>query len=442
MRMDASDAQLLHRYLRENSEAAFADLVRRHFDLVYSAATRQVAGDAELARDVAQTVFADLARKAKSLADRSSLTGWLYTSTHFAAAKMVRGEQRRRVREQKAVAMQETTSSTEPSWEQIRPTIDEAMHELTEQERDAVLLRFFEGCEFRVVGEALGVSEEAARKRVDRALEKLRAILVQHGLTSTSASLAVALSSNAVSVAPAGLAISIGGAALATVAAASPLPAIVNAMTMSKSIVAGVSALVLAGVVTPVLLQQRAIQRLRADNFRAQTELASLRETRVNGDGVSQTEVDAAELERLRGEHRELLRLRGEVALLRQQAQAAAPKGSIPDATALIQQDAQGQPAPFADLTKEAIPSRYRFIETDQQGRVLKDAVVTLHADGSFTNPDGERGGAYKWTLNPQGLMLAWRTGIMLFNKVAAPGVYVAAKENNQTVRIEKIGPP
>src|SRR5687767_11070241 len=106
MGVNATDAQLLERYLAEKSESAFTDLVRRHFDLGYSAAARQVAGDAELARDVAQTVFADLARKAPSLAERSSLSGWLYTSTHFAAAKMVRSEQRRRAREQQAVSMQ------------------------------------------------------------------------------------------------------------------------------------------------------------------------------------------------------------------------------------------------------------------------------------------------------------------------------------------------
>jgi RNA polymerase sigma factor (sigma-70 family) len=436
--MNASDAQLLQRYLRDNSETAFADLVHRHFELVYSAATRQVAGDAELARDVAQTVFADLARKARSLANRHSLAGWLYTSTHFAAAKMVRGEQRRRAREQQAIAMQQITSSAEAGWEQLSPAIDQAMHELEEQEREALLLRFFKGCEFRAVGEAFGLSEDAARKRVERSLDKLRAILGRRGLTSTSASLAVALSVNAVSAAPVGLATTIGGTAFATIVTSNPLSAILNAMSMSKATVASVSAVVLVAIVTPILFQQRAIRRLRDDNARAQTELASLREAQQNQSPAGQAEVDAAELERLRGEHRELLRLRGEVGLLRQQAKGLAANDPRPDAVT-AQPASYDPPAPFAEVSKETIPSRYRFIETDEQGKVIKDATVTLHKDGSFTNPEGERGGAYKWHLHPQGLMLSWRTGIMLFSKVAAPGVYLAVKENNYTVRIEKI---
>src|ERR1700761_6987132 len=108
-----SDSQLLAAFARTNSEDAFAELVRRHVNLVYSAALRQVNGDAHLAQDVAQTVFADLARKAQSLSRRESLAGWLYTSAHFAAAKAVRGETRRRDREEKF--MREPTNETAPN---------------------------------------------------------------------------------------------------------------------------------------------------------------------------------------------------------------------------------------------------------------------------------------------------------------------------------------
>jgi hypothetical protein len=197
------------------------------------------------------------------------------------------------------------------------------------------------------------------------------------------------------------------------------------------------STLVLAGIVTPIILQQRTIQRLRTEKTRALEEVAALRDARPAQNPVlSQIEIDAAELERLRGEHAELLRLRGEVSLLRQQTIGA--KGSAVKAAGAINQPAENQTPPFAEVTKEIIPSGYRFIEVDEQGKVIKSGMVTLHADGSFTNPEGERGGAYKWQLHPQGLMLAWRSGIMLFNKVAAPGVYVATKENNQTVRLER----
>ena len=437
--MNASDAQLLQRYVKENSEAAFADLVKRHFDLVYSAATRQVAGDSDLARDIAQTVFADLARKARSLADRNSLAGWLYTSTHYAAAKVVRGERRRRAREEQAVAMHQITASAGPDWDQLSSTIDRAMQELEEQEREALLLRFFKGCEFRSVGEALGVSEDAARKRVERTLEKLRNILGRHGLTSTAGSLAAVLSANAVSAAPAGLATSISATAVATTGASTSLSTVLNAISASRTTVSALSAVALVAVVTPMVLQQRTIRSLRDENVRMHAQLAKLNEAQANAAPATQADVDAAELERLRGDHRELLRLRSEVGLLRQQAKGATANGGAPTATGNQQRDQEPAP-PFASVSKEMIPSRYRFIEADDQGRIIKDAVVTLHQDGSFTNPDGERGGSYKWHLDRQGLMLSWRTGIMLFSKVAAPGVYLAVKENNYTVRIEKIG--
>jgi RNA polymerase sigma factor (sigma-70 family) len=179
------DPELLREFARINSEAAFAELVKRHVNLIYSAALRQVNGDEHLAKDVAQTVFTDLARKASSLSRRESLTGWLYTSAHFAAAKIVRGENRRRDREEKFMRESENSgmgvppvqSANEMEWEKIRPALDDAMHELKETDREAVLLRYFENRQFAEVGAKLGLNENAARMRVERALEKLRAIL-------------------------------------------------------------------------------------------------------------------------------------------------------------------------------------------------------------------------------------------------------------------------
>jgi RNA polymerase sigma factor (sigma-70 family) len=162
------DGQLLGRYAEAGSESAFSEIVSRHIDLVYSTALRQVGGDAHLAQDVAQTVFADLARKARTVSYEGVLTGWLYQATRYAASKVVRTERRRSTREQEAVAMQEVTS--DESWEQLRPVLDEAMGSLGAKDRDAVLLRYFERKELRAVGDALGTSEEAARKRVARDL--------------------------------------------------------------------------------------------------------------------------------------------------------------------------------------------------------------------------------------------------------------------------------
>jgi len=217
--MIEDDDELLGRYAREGAEEAFAEIVRRHVDLVYSAALRRVGGDAHRAKDVAQLVFTDLARKAGSLAGRPVLAGWLFTATRFAAGKIVRGEQRRRLREQEAAMMDEVLGNAEgddtrAEWERLRPVIDVAMCALAERDREAVLLRFFENRGLAEIGARLGLNENAARMRVERALEKLRAGLARRGVTSTSTALGVALANQAVAAAPVGLAGSMGAAAI------------------------------------------------------------------------------------------------------------------------------------------------------------------------------------------------------------------------------------
>lgn len=215
------DAELLRRYVAGKSEEAFAALVRRHLDLVYATALRQLAGDTHLAQDVAQTVFTALARKAPALAGRATVAGWLYLSAQHAAAQAVRGEQRRRAREQEASTMPDLSSSSDAAtdWGRVRPVLDAALRDLGETDREAVLLRFFERRPFAEIGAALRVGEDAARMRVDRALEKLRVLLARRGVTSTAAALGAVLSNEAVLAAPAGLASAIAGSAFATGAA-------------------------------------------------------------------------------------------------------------------------------------------------------------------------------------------------------------------------------
>ncbi|MEO6567660.1 MAG: sigma-70 family RNA polymerase sigma factor [Opitutaceae bacterium] len=211
------DSELLRRYAADRSEAAFGELVRRHLSPVYAFALRQVGGDAHLAQDVAQMVFTALARKASSLTGRQTLGGWLYRTTHFAARDVVRTERRRRTREQEAQIMHESAHSADETvdWEKLHPVLDQTMNELSEEDRDAVWLRFFEGRTFAEVGARLRLTENAARMRVERALDKLHGLLARRGVTSTAAALGFALGSQATIAAPAGLAASVTGTALA-----------------------------------------------------------------------------------------------------------------------------------------------------------------------------------------------------------------------------------
>jgi RNA polymerase sigma factor (sigma-70 family) len=206
--MNMTDGELLRGYVRDRSETAFAELVKRHINLVFSAALRQLNGDAHLAEDITQSVFADLACKAGKLITHTSLAGWLYTSTRFLAANARRGEQRRITREQEAYAMNAILSQMEPqpNWSQLNPVLDEAMHQLSEGEREAVLLRHFQNHSYAEIGGKIGLTENAARMRVERALEKLHGILTKRGVALTVTALAALLSANAVSAAPAYLA--------------------------------------------------------------------------------------------------------------------------------------------------------------------------------------------------------------------------------------------
>lgn len=215
--MNASDSELLQQFVRDGSESAFTELVRRHVDLVFSAALRQVGPDPQTAEEVAQTVFTDLARKARQLGPHPTLTGWLYTSTRLAAAQHRRTESRRLARENAAHSMSQLLSSEapEPDWNQLRSVLDEAMHDLNEADREAVLLRFFEKRPLAEIGARLGLSENTARMRVERALDKLHAALAKRGITSTAAALSLALSAHAVTAAPAGMVERIGSTARA-----------------------------------------------------------------------------------------------------------------------------------------------------------------------------------------------------------------------------------
>ena len=258
---DAPDARLLDDFVRSGSESAFAELVRRHLDLVYSVALRHAA-NSHHAQEISQAVFLILARKASSLGSKVVLTGWLYHTARLTAANFQRAEIRRVRREQEAY-MQSTLDQppSDAAWRELSPLLDEAMAGLRTEDRDAIVLRFFENRNLHEVGAVLGVEERAAQKRVLRALEKLRGFFTRRGVALSATVLAGLVSAHSVQAAPAGLAKSISAIALAKGAAASGstltlVKGVLKIMAWTKikiALVVGVGFLVAAGTTTAVV---------------------------------------------------------------------------------------------------------------------------------------------------------------------------------------------
>jgi uncharacterized protein (TIGR03435 family) len=217
---ELDDFALLRAYVERGSEESFAELVARHVNKVYSVALRQT-GDPGNAEEITQAVFVILARKAAHLGPRVVISGWLYQTARWTSLTFLRGAVRRRERE-KEVCMQTEPSETESElWAEIAPLLDTAMGSLGENDRQAVVLRFFDGKSLKDVGTALGTNEESAKKRVARALEKLRKFLAKRGANSTTAVIGQVIAANAVQAAPAELAKSASALAFAKGAAAS-----------------------------------------------------------------------------------------------------------------------------------------------------------------------------------------------------------------------------
>jgi RNA polymerase sigma factor (sigma-70 family) len=259
----SDDLTLLREYARRNSEEAFTALVSRHVNLVYSVALRQVR-DPHLAEEITQVVFIILARKAGSLDSKTILPGWLCRTARYASANALTVQRRRQRREQEA-HMQSILNESEPdAWPQIAPLLDMAMGRLGQKDHDAVVLRFFEGRNFKKVGAALGASEDAAKMRVNRALGKLRTFFTKRSVSSTTAIIAGAISANSIQATPVALAKSVTAVAVAkgSIAAASTLTLVkgtMKIMTWLKikfAVVVGISVIVVITVSTIVVAQQ------------------------------------------------------------------------------------------------------------------------------------------------------------------------------------------
>jgi len=266
--IDKSDRELLRAYVDEGSEAAFNEFARRHIDYVYSAAARMVV-DRHFAEDITQRVFSAAARHARKLCHRSIHSGWLHRTTRNFAVMTIRAEERRRARENKAATMLDLDSGSNSLWDAMGPHLDHALDSLRAKDREILLLKFFDRKTARDIGSLLGATEEAAQKRITRALDRLRHALAARGVAVPAAALATTLALQAVQAAPAVLLPTVSATAAATTLGHTTV-GLLELMTMAKTKTTIVAAFAIAAVTTPVILQHQ-------ENTRLRQELAALR---------------------------------------------------------------------------------------------------------------------------------------------------------------------
>ena len=374
------DRQLLREYATKGSETAFAGLVQRHVNFVYSAALRQLNGDAHLAADATQLVFSDLARKAGSLLQHRVLAALLFTSTRYATAKLVRTERRRQAREAKSQLMEQLNhdASAPVDWPRVRPVLDEVLGELSESDREAILLRFFEGRDYASVGAKLNLTDNTVRMRVDRALEKLRRLLERRGVKSTVSALGLALADQAVVAAPAGLAASVSGSAFLSGGAAAASGGVLTTVLAGAGSLPAAVAVVLLGGAGVVWHQQ--------ENAALRAELAALRG-------------NAPSIGALRSEHARLAATAAEVAMLRRddaelanlRDEAAALQAAMREAATPARTEATSVTGTIFDLQQLDQTPQARFQSSPQyppemraagiKGEVVVDFVVDVNGD-------------------------------------------------------------
>ena len=384
-----NDAELLRHYTERGSEDAFAELVRRHVRLVYTGALRRTGGDCHLAADVSQTVFINLARNAHSLRSHPALAGWLFTATRNAAINARIVEQRRGQRELEALTMHdintEPNQTTDP--DQLRPVLYEFLDSLPEQDRAAVLLRFFAGRTFADIGQQLHLTEEATRKRVDRALERLYSAFSRRGITSTAAVVTAAMTAEAAVIVPAELAGAISSAVAAGTGTGAAISVVTAFTSMSKIKLAVVGGVLVAGVGALGLKFQdaRILQNQVRSLSREAGQLATLRKQNetLNQQLAGMMDV-AADAERTR--------LRDQIAVLKGRLAAAAmqPAAGFDERkmrpVSEMKHVGFGSPeAAFETISWSQIQDRETMLRTFAQSFRF-DAATKRKADAFFAN--------------------------------------------------------
>ena len=298
----------------------------------------------DLAGDIAQGVFTDLARKARQVAEQmssgNSLAGWLHRSTRYAALNHWRDTRRRLANERQAMEQLLINSQSAPDWERIRPMLDEGLDSLAEEDREALLLRYFKNQDFRAVGLALGISDDTAQKRVSRAMERLREFFSKRNVTIGASGLVGLISANAVQAAPVGLTAAISAAAIVSGTAVSTSTAIaatkIIAMTTLQKTLMPAAFAVVAGA---GIYEARQALQLREQNQalqQQQTPLAGQLQQlrRERDDATNRLAALTDELARVKKNPSEVLKLRGEMGALRQEKAAADSQSAASKAVA------------------------------------------------------------------------------------------------------------
>ncbi len=341
--MTANDLELLGQFAREQSQDAFTELVNRHLNLVYSAALRQVRSPHQ-AEEVSQAVFTNLARNAQKLAPDTILSAWLYRVTRHAAIDLVRSEARRQAREQISVEMS-AMNQNPADWMQVEPLLDEAMDALEEADRASILLRYFENKSLREVGEVLGVSEDAAQKRVSRAVERLREFFSERKVAIGASALAVLLTANAVQAAPAALSAVVAAgaapaaAAISTITSATLTKTAIIAMSTTQKIlfIAALAAAVGAGIyeANQASNLRAQVQTLQGQQEQQAAQSKELEDLRHERDRLAKAKEQlVAENATLKKRPSDVLKLRGEVGRLKQENASIGSTSAISKVTA------------------------------------------------------------------------------------------------------------